>query len=826
MSGPSDTSGSPLPLRPALRADQLEESTSPRSGPAKFVSIAEPEDISSVANSGSDDNQRIKQFNAGVGKRLTGRPSMTSPNSSRMSLLSQGSIDENVSSDAPAAPQERRHRPQHHHHHEKLLTQVAEWLQAEKAKREARRSKKRSSKENDPDMVPEEKNEDIYPRQRTSSQGSDSSAISLDKLQRILEDNMASFGPESLPSPSLVPRRPSHLVSRRRSSARTLRGFASSDTEYQDGDEVVPSCDVILDNSKTMSYVGGNADSPNETVTPTTSKRAEREKKAWLTFKGEIVRLAHTLRLKGWRRVPLERGGDIEVERLSGALTNAVYVVSPPKDLPLLANPSSTTSMTKSNGPPRKPHPPPKLLLRIYGPQVEHLIDRENELGILRRLARKKIGPRLLGTFRNGRFEEFFNAQTLTSKDLRVMDTSKQIAKRMRELHDGIELLDHERDDGPFVWQNWDKWADRCQEIVSYLDNLVLQGDAERERGGREIWRQRGFICGVKWSQFKEVVDRYRKWLDEYSGGKRGIKEKLIFAHNDTQYGNILRLLPPSPTPGVPPSPLLHPLNKHKQLVVIDFEYASANLRGLEFSNHFTEWCYNYHSPSSSWLCNTTLYPNIEEQRSFIRSYVNHRPQFTPSASATPKMDGKDGMAAAGGPGSLGAFMLDSRTPGGSTTSPFSIGESAYVEEEARREEDTELQVEELLKETRVWRVANSAQWVAWGIMQAQIPGWGDSQSGEIENGECPVGIEESKVLDEKLEEERRENKEVEIVTSASEEKEEAAKTEGEGEDEFDYLSYAQDRAMFFWGDVVSLGIVKESELPEDLRRRLKTVEF
>ena len=75
---------------------------------------------------------------------------------------------------------------------------------------------------------------------------------------------------------------------------------------------------------------------------------------AWVTFKNEIVRLAHTLRLKGWRRVPLDGGADIEVERLSGALTNAVYVVSPPKRLP--ENPSDTQD---GAGPPRPRKPPP-----------------------------------------------------------------------------------------------------------------------------------------------------------------------------------------------------------------------------------------------------------------------------------------------------------------------------------------------------------------------------------------------------------------------------------------------------------------------------------
>jgi choline kinase len=34
-------------------------------------------------------------------------------------------------------------------------------------------------------------------------------------------------------------------------------------------------------------------------------------------------------------------------------------------------------------------------------------------------------------------------------------------------------------------------------------------------------------------------------------------------------------------------SPLLLPMNEHKRLVVIDFEYANANVPGLEFANHF-----------------------------------------------------------------------------------------------------------------------------------------------------------------------------------------------------------------------------------------------
>ena len=161
------------------------------------------------------------------------------------------------------------------------------------------------------------------------------------------------------------------------------------------------------------------------------------------------------------------------------------------------------------------------------------MIDRESELQILRRLARKRIGPRLLGTFTNGRFEEFFHARTLTPKDLRVPDTSKQIAKRMRELHEGIDLLPQEREDGPFVWRNWDKWVERCEQIITWLDKQVLESTKGDAKSRIPPWKQHGFVCGVEWPIFRQTVEKYRKWLNEQYGGAERVNERLVFAHND-----------------------------------------------------------------------------------------------------------------------------------------------------------------------------------------------------------------------------------------------------------------------------------------------------
>jgi len=151
--------------------------------------------------------------------------------------------------------------------------------------------------------------------------------LDLEKLEDLLEKGLMLSNVMEKTST-----RPSYGPSSRQSSTRKLRRVSinpnpGSDTDYQDGDIRVPSCEAILDNSKTMSYTGGSSDAAD------VDKESSGGRDEWETFKFEIVRLIHTLRLKGWRQVPMERSKEIDVERLSGALTNAVYVVSPPPDI-------------------------------------------------------------------------------------------------------------------------------------------------------------------------------------------------------------------------------------------------------------------------------------------------------------------------------------------------------------------------------------------------------------------------------------------------------------------------------------------------------------
>ncbi|KAI2619580.1 kinase-like protein [Hypoxylon sp. NC1633] len=782
--------GDGQPLRSVLKQEDDLERSSPQNSilGAKAVQIAEPEQIS------TDDVLPKRQFSAGLARRLSGRPHLPEASSSRTSLSQSGLEALSSHNSSPSLNHNQqdsgRSNSHHAHHHvDRFVAQVSDWLDRERVKKQNRRtrrvhSSKRKPAKDDADNTDAQQQQQPE-RLRSYSIDSQSSEVSLDRLQKIIDDGMSVLGIRGVPhySPKLGRRH-----QRRRST--NLQRTASSDTEYHDGDIYVPTCDVLLDNSRTLGYSGGKPSSADDAAS-LSSKKEEKERKAWIVFKSEIVKLAHTLRLKGWRRVPLDSGEDIDVTRLSGALTNAVYVVSPPEDV-----------VTRTEGGKRTP---PKLLLRIYGPQAEHIIDRENELSVLRRLAKKKIGPRLLGTFTNGRFEQYLNAITLTAVDLRDPDTSKLIAKRMRELHDGIELLDKEKDGGPMVLKNWDTWLDRVSRVATFLDRKILSGDPGPVKGPADAWKQRGLVCGVEWTAFKAIVDKYRGFLNDHYGGPSAIREQLVFAHSDTQYGNILRI-----TPDDKKSPLLQPNYEHKQLVVIDFEYSAANTRGLEFANHFTEWCYNYHDETAPHACVTTLYPSPAEQRRFVRAYVHHRPEFPhPGAStpnltplATPTMQPSTpgfGATSLGSTSSIREFMLDSRAPPG-----------GWKEEERRAAEMAEDQVEALVEEARIWRVANSAQWVAWGIMQAKIPGYVDEDVdgvGTVTAADAPPDG----------------NEVVEAVQPAPI----AAPEDEEGDaGEFDYLAYAQERAMFFLGDCVRMGLLTEEDLPEGLRGLVKYVDY
>lgn len=274
---------------------------------------------------------------------------------------------ESVSSVPPTRSAEDDGRPRtggHRAQASNLIDEVAAWVRLEKEKKKARKSRRKAKKklENESDSRLPKRFQDIS---RSPSATSSSSSLDLDGLEAILEKGMKSS--VDLSSSGHLPSYGTSSLNLRRLNSRPSRHFRRAstlkphETEVQDDEILVPSCDVVLDNSKTLSYTGGARPSVDNSADPQPSKINAR---AWAQFKHEIVRLSHTLKLKGWRQVPMAQSEEILVERLSGALTNAVYVVAPPD---IIHGSPEQTDTGKI-----QPRKPPVYVLQLTGRLFAH----------------------------------------------------------------------------------------------------------------------------------------------------------------------------------------------------------------------------------------------------------------------------------------------------------------------------------------------------------------------------------------------------------------------------------------------------------------------
>jgi len=163
-----------------------------------------------------------------------------------------------------------------------------------------------------------------------------------------------------------------------------------------------------------------------------------------------------------------------------------------------------------------------------------------------------------------------------------------------------------------------------------------------------------------------------------------------------------------------------------------------------------------------------------------VLTYLTHRPGAA-EGSASPAIHGRHATA-------ITPLDLD-EGPGG----PTSQQAQTY-------EEELEARVRHLMRQTRLWRVMNSAQWVAWGIVQAKAPGMEEgiaemtATSNPKDSHESGNGETKTPPLDSDIDE----------------------------EDGFDYLAYAQDRALFFWSDLLSLNLVNPEELPAPMVEHIR----
>ncbi|KAJ3336522.1 hypothetical protein HDU93_002661 [Gonapodya sp. JEL0774] len=357
----------------------------------------------------------------------------------------------------------------------------------------------------------------------------------------------------------------------------------------------------------------------------------------------------------------------VHLQRVSGALTNCVYIVS------YISTGTDSFSLSKFTT-------PPKVLLRVYGLGVDRFIRRERELVFFIRLSRSGVGPRLLGCFLNGRFEEFVPSTTLTSTEMRRPETADLVAAELckfnalgfpkkaapnveEEQGDADDAFSTERPVGPIEpleITRLKKMMTRTSTGASYGDlsasfntlpgspvatlagddnSSLVQSPPHRdtsdddedpiEDATPEIWERVNKWYSLSLTVAAELIrtgtpeirarvesiglDKYGEELEKLKERLEKVESPVVFGHNDLQYGNILR-------------------RGDGSLLFVDYEYAGYTFRGADIANHFCD-----HSDVPHFLDYLNKYPTLSERRRFVEAYIDAQADLDKS----PRLDGE-----------------------------------------------------------------------------------------------------------------------------------------------------------------------------------------
>lgn len=217
-------------------------------------------------------------------------------------------------------------------------------------------------------------------------------------------------------------------------------------------------------------------------------------------------------------------------------------------------------------------HADQPVLVRIYGPRTELVIDRSKENDVVDVLSGNGEGPKIFGRFANGRLESWLCGRSLSPPQMREPHLSALIAATLSRLH---------RQEMPFareaviarVLRSWAAIAAQ----VSFETEPLKQQLLDALRLPEQIAATESYIAGVQSSPF-------------------GAASPVVFAHNDLLSGNVMYD------------------EAGDRVALVDFEYGNYNPRGFDFANHFCECC--------GFECDWSVFPRVDAQLHFIRHYL------------------------------------------------------------------------------------------------------------------------------------------------------------------------------------------------------------
>ncbi|KNC48909.1 choline/ethanolamine kinase [Thecamonas trahens ATCC 50062] len=278
------------------------------------------------------------------------------------------------------------------------------------------------------------------------------------------------------------------------------------------------------------------------------------------------------LHVQGWQELD---AGDVSVETVSGGLTNVLTKVE-----------VSEAARAKVGN-----DAPTAVLVRHFGKGTGELVDREREGAIFAHFGSIGLSPALLGTFKGGRIEAFFNAKTLASIDCHDVDVAAKIGAHLARVHAADVPIPHENGlpDNLFLW-----WKLAARSIMPDVEatRKAMQFDMPRLH-----------------TEVASLIDLLAS-----------LNAPVTFTHMDLLAANILQLREPG---------------REGEVTFVDFEYGMYAWRGFDFGNHFAEASINYSVDGHpGFVLNPDNYPSEETQTAFFTAYLAETGVTDPAAVA------------------------------------------------------------------------------------------------------------------------------------------------------------------------------------------------
>jgi thiamine kinase-like enzyme len=211
-------------------------------------------------------------------------------------------------------------------------------------------------------------------------------------------------------------------------------------------------------------------------------------------------------------------------------------------------------------------------LVRVFGAEgVISKAERRRENRLFAQLAERGVAPSLLGTFGNGRVEQWLHARTISLPEMVDPRIVRGVAEAMARLHSFCpeDYLDRPRQ--PVVWTSIERWMQRATQL-NLPDRAISV-----ERVAAEV------------ADLRHVLEQ------------KSCPSPVVFCHNDLVAGNIMVSL-----------------QNDEKVHLIDFEYSGMSYRGFDIGNFFCEAM----GGTEDGLVQSSWYPSVQSQSLFCYTYL------------------------------------------------------------------------------------------------------------------------------------------------------------------------------------------------------------